>query len=163
MPQWYLLDSRRNFHPAQIETLLLPEAKLLHQLGWEKNFDWASVITDVRKGPPQKLVVLNDNRIHGAISYRIDEGFVFIDLIESAPPNRRHLASSREFINVPDVLIGQAALISVLSGFDGIVVFEAKTNLVPYYQKRFDAQRIGRQRMFIDEDSALNLIELYYK
>ncbi|MDO3413177.1 hypothetical protein QWJ34_25725 [Saccharibacillus sp. CPCC 101409] len=163
MSQWYLLDQQRNGHPAQIETLLLPEAKLLHQIGWERNFNWADVITDIRKGPPQKLIAINDNRIHGAISYRIDEGFVFIDLLESSPLNRRFITPNREFTNVADILIGQACLISANSGFGGYVAFDAKTDLVSYYRKRFGAKSIGSQRMFINEDSALDLIALYYK
>lgn len=73
------MDQQKNGHPALIETLLLPEAKLLYQLGWEREFNWANIIKDVQKGALQKIVTFNDNRIHSAISYQIDEGFVFID------------------------------------------------------------------------------------
>lgn len=52
---------------------------------------------------------------------------------------------------------------SIALNFEGVLAFDAKTVLVSYYQKRFGARSIGAQRMYTNEDSALDLIELYCK
>jgi hypothetical protein len=52
--------------------------------------------------------------------------------------------------------------ISLDSGSDGYILFEAKNRLIPYYQ-RLGAKRIGSSsRMYLDEAAAQKLINLYF-
>lgn len=70
---------------------------------------------------------------------RADVGFVEIDLLESAPSNR-YINPNREFINVSDVLMGSACLLSLQLGFEGFVTFTPKTRLRACYAERFGAR-----------------------
>ncbi|GBU28051.1 hypothetical protein R84B8_01609 [Treponema sp. R8-4-B8] len=47
-------------------------------------------------------------------------------------------------------------------GFDGVVVFEPKTALIPHYEKTLGAVRIGEKRMAILEDRAMLLLKKYF-
>ena len=163
MPQWYLIDRNLQVHPAQLEKMNVEEAKALHALGWEQKFSWPQLIHDSSKGPVQKLITVSDPRIQGAISYRHDEGFVFVDLLESAPINR-FTTLNRFYTNVTDILLGAACLESLSSPLtEGYVAFDTKTSLIGYYEKRFGAQRIGSQRMIIDPRDSMRIVGLYYR
>ena len=49
-------------------------------------------------------------------------------------------------------------------GYDGVVFFEAKTGLIPYYVEAFGAMQIGgSQRMILDGKAARELYEQYYR
>ncbi|NGZ74069.1 hypothetical protein [Saccharibacillus alkalitolerans] len=163
MPQWYLIDRHFQVHPAKLEILSMDEANTLHALGWERNFSWLEIMRDSSKGAAKKLITYSDPRIQGAISYRHDDNFVFVDLLESAPSNRfKNL--NRIYTNVSDVLIGYACLQSLSSpAAEGYVAFDSKTSLIAYYEKRFGAQRIGAQRMMIYPRDSMRIVGLYYR
>ena len=60
-------------------------------------------------------------------------------------------------------LMAFVSKLSVASGFDGYLSFEAKTELISHYETAFGARRIGRsQRMVIDEFAAKRLIAEYF-
>jgi hypothetical protein len=64
------------------------------------------------------------------------------------------------YTGITQSLLGFACKVSVEGGFNGEVVFESKTKLISYYETVFNATRIGSsQRLFIDEETALKLIQ----
>ena len=52
--------------------------------------------------------------------------------------------------------------LSLEYGFDGVVAFDAKTALIPHYEKTLGAVRIGQKRMAVMEDKAILLLEKYF-
>lgn len=163
MPQWQLFDYKRQAYPAILEKLSLSEANSLNSIGWEKEFNWPSVILDPAKGLAQKLVTISDLHIQGALSYRHDENFIFVDLFESAPTNR-FTNSSRIYTNVTDILLGCACLESLNSPTaESYIAFDSKTFLMDYYEKRFGAKRIRSQQMLLYPPDSMRLVSLYYK
>ena len=53
-------------------------------------------------------------------------------------------------------------VISLLSGSDGVLAFDSKTNLIPHYEKILGAVRLGGSRMAIFEERAKFLIDKYF-
>ena len=60
-------------------------------------------------------------------------------------------------------LVALACKLAFERGFDGFVVFEAKSQLIEHYEKSLGAKRMYGQRMFLDKDAARSLIQSYFK
>lgn len=109
MPNWYLKDIKGSLEVAEIHLLTLADAKALKQMDWEKEFDWSIYTRTGSVSSAYKLLAVGNAYIQGAIAYRDAEGYVFVDLLESAPANR-YISQPRHYINVVDVLLGAGAL-----------------------------------------------------
>ena len=81
-------------------------------------------------------------------------------LIESAPFN---LGRSKVYIGVPGNLIAFGCKISFHRRFEGYVSFTAKTRLIEHYEKTLGAINVGGHLKIINTDSALKLIDKYFK
>ena len=139
------------------KAILKREAKKFQKNGWL--FDWSI---------PQKngynvydLTLKNDKEIQGMIALKpIKEDFAIkIDIVESAPHNR----IDKRYRGVGPHLFAFACKVSFEEGFGGYVMFDAKTKLVKYYERKLKAQRITGNRMYIDTVSARKLIKRYFK
>ena len=130
----------------------------LKRQGW--NFDWA---VPMRKGyQVYGLTFKGDKALQGLIALTPDKEHyaIKVDLVESAPYN---VGSRGQYEGVGSHLFAIAARMSFRYGFDGYVFFEAKTKLIPHYEKTLGARRIGNsQRMVIDTGAATNLINKYF-
>ncbi len=51
---------------------------------------------------------------------------------------------------------------NILTGCDGYVFFIAKTKLIDHYIKTLGAVHVGAQRMVINTEAALKLIDKYF-
>ena len=85
---------------------------------------------------------------------------VFIHLLESAPINIGH---GKQFKGVAANLVAFACKSSFEKGYNGIVVFEAKSRLIEHYEQSLGAKRFAANRMFIDQPEAYHLVRQYYK
>ena len=47
-------------------------------------------------------------------------------------------------------------------GFDGVIAFDAKTALIPHYEKTLGAVHLGGNRMAIFEEPAKDLLDKYF-
>ena len=56
-----------------------------------------------------------------------------------------------------------ACKISMENGCDGVVAFDAKSNLVEYYKEKLKAVEIYPRRMVIFEDAAQNVVDKYFR
>ena len=108
-----------------------------------------------------KLVVENNfDVIQGLISLTYKDGFVFIELVENADFN---IGRNKVYIGVAGNLFAFACKESWDRGDYGYVAFNAKTNLIPHYEKTLGAKRIaGSDQMIIEPEEALSLIKKYY-
>lgn len=147
MPQWQLLHRSDELYPSEVISLEMADARALKQLGWDKAFDWEEYFKPSSLSDAYKLLVLGNNFIQGAIAYHEAEDHVFVDLLESSPMNR-YINTRREFVNVADVLLGEACVQSFNAGHNGFISFKPKTNLESYYKCT-----IWRQRNYVSQRS----------
>lgn len=131
-----LTNSIENIRTKEsFETLILPliaiDLKTITMdNGWK--FDWKTEFENNNK-MVRKLVInntRNKNIIHGLISISLLNGYVEMNLIESAPFN---LGKQKEYNGVAGNLVAYACEVSFANGFEGYVSFIAKTNLIQHY------------------------------
>ena len=130
---------------TNVEVVEWPEVKLIHKKdGW--NFNWKRDC----KLPERrlyKLVIKGHSEIKG--------------LLSNAPQNQ---GKQKIYAGVAASLVAFACKLSLDAGFDGLVVFTAKTKLVSHYKKTLGAQLIyGRQRMGIFSEAAKKLVNSCYE
>lgn len=103
------------------------------------SFDWKAEFEKERK--IFKLIIeKNYEVIQGLISLVYRNDFVFVALIESADFNIGH---NKIYYGMAGNLFAFACKESWDKGDFGYVSFNAKTNLIPYYQKFLGAQQVG--------------------
>lgn len=86
---------------------------------------------------------------------------VFMDNVEVAPHN---FGKNKKYDFVAGCLISFACLESFEKGqnnYKGFLSFESKTELIPYYAKKYGAMLALGQRMFIDPEAGKVLIKKY--
>jgi hypothetical protein len=130
----------------------LRESTITWEFSWEKEASKFQVF---------KLTTVEaPSIIQGLISLELRTGFCFVSLVESAPHNRRDY---KQYEGVGGNLFAFACKLSFENGYDGIVVFETKTELKAYYKKSFGAIQIGSSnRMYLDENAAKFMVKIYF-
>ncbi len=132
--------------------------------------DWLFNWDEIAKDPDVDIVLeLNaegDNRPQGllAMKDRPKNKTVAVADVETAPHNRtfKNGINSKEYNGVGAHLFAEAVKRSYELGFDGVIEFAAKSNLVKYYEKELGATQITSTRMFLDEQAAEKLYKRYY-
>ena len=136
------------------------ELKDLQKQGWK--FDWTS--NSLYKSVVYKLSLENDNLIQGLIAVTDfpQDKALYVNIAESAPHN---LGQTKQYEGVGGHLFAIAANESVNKGYGGFLFLDAKNiELVQYYHDKFGATLVGMPhpyRMFIDENNARKLLEIY--
>ncbi len=134
------------------------ELKSLKQQGW--NFNWAA---PKRKGfAVYGLTIKDDDGPQGLIAIKPDRELeaIFVKLVENAPHN---VGSQGQYEGVGAHLFAIAAKKSFKWGYDGYVIFDAKTKLINHYKKELNAKRIGNShRMIIDTAAAEAIVNKYF-
>jgi len=143
--------------PTEFHRIRQAEIKQIRVNEWI--FDWHEEIKGEGKEVYKITIKGNKDIIQGLLSLSIDNGFVFINLVESAKFNR---GKSKLNLGVLGNMFAYACRRSKDEGFGGFVVFVAKTVLKEHYEKTLGAQSINSQRMFIDNHNADKLINQYY-
>lgn len=64
---------------------------------------------------------------------------------------------------MPGNLVDFSCRLSFHRGFDGYVAFTAKTKLIDHYENTLGAENVGGHLMIINRQSALKLIDKYFK
>ena len=126
--------------------------------GWR--FDWPR---EAREGPGDVvgLLVKGQGRIEGMAAFETKTGFLFVNLVESAP---RNVGPNKLFRGVPANLFSFLCARSFALGFDGYLAFEAKTELIEHFEVALGATRVGSStRMILATPGARRLVEQYRK
>jgi hypothetical protein len=144
-------------HPTEISPVTVEDlAKIKNEATWQ--FNWGMEY----RLPKRKLYKLttteNPQTIQGLMSMELEIDHVFVHLLENAKLN---LGKNKIYLGVPGNLVAYACKISFEKGFEGNVVFVAKTKLIEHYQKTLGAFPIGN-RMIISTLAAQNLIKKYF-
>lgn len=123
-------------------------------------FDWLAESSRLRTNVMALLVEAVET-VQGLISLEKAEGFVGVNLLESAPHN---VGRNKLFRGVAGSLFAFACARSYTFGFDGFVAFEAKTELIEHYKTSLGATQVGKSsRMIIASATATLLIRQYFK
>ena len=145
-----------------LDTLVLPVTKADLEEVTKKNgwlFDWKFEYDQTGRQVYKLVAEKEPQNIHGLVSLEKRTGHVFMTLIENAPFN---IGKGKKYLGVACNLTAYGCKLSLEYGFDGVVAFDAKTALIPHYEKTLGAVRIGEKRMAIMEDKAMFLLEKYF-
>lgn len=134
----------------------ITEIKKKEYSGWK--FDWNT--TQKNGYTVYELFVEDDDTVQGRISLKIDGGVADVDIVESAPHNFGH---DGKYIGVGGHLFAIACQCSLEAGYDGVVAFTSKSDLVEYYKRELNAVEIMPRRMVIFEDAAQILLDKYIR
>jgi hypothetical protein len=132
--------------------------------------DWTSQYA--KQLPNRVALRRRDNQeLLGLMSYLVDEYGLAVEILylESAAHsngNLVHLYGARKrYIGIAKALFAYAANVSMEKGFDGVLLFKAKTSeLVDYYRREFGACSVGAYdpfRLVIWDDAARRLLAEY--
>lgn len=123
--------------------------------GWK--FDWKK---EASTGNIYKLVIRHSPEvIQGLVSISDKGDHIFMNLIETA---RHNFGKNKIYEGVAGNLVAFACRLSSNKGYEGFVVFEAKTKLIEHYKLSLKAQLITNNRMVIGKTAALFLIDKYF-
>ncbi len=123
-------------------------------------FNWFLESKDKKKRV-YKLTTLNNlTVVQGLISITDKGDHIFMDIIESAKFNK---GKKKLYKGVAGNLIAFACKTSFEKGYNGVVSFIAKTQLINHYEQTLGAKFFGGNRMFIDTKDALILSTKYFK
>jgi hypothetical protein len=142
------------------EVLLLSKPDLVHltkKNGWK--FDWKKEYLQSDREVFKLTILWNPTIIQGLVSISQKQGYLELNLIESAPFN---YGKHKMHDGVAGNLFAFACKRSFDLGFEGYVLFTAKTVLIGHYSKTLGAVSIGGQRMIIEEKQALELVKRYF-
>jgi hypothetical protein len=126
--------------------------------GWL--FNWKNEYKQPDRDVYKLTITGNPNIIQGLVSITEREDHVYMHLVESAPFN---LGRNKVYLGVPGNRVAFVCRISFHRGFDGYVSFTSKSQLIEHYEKILGANNVGGHLMVINTDSALKLIDKYFK
>lgn len=120
-------------------------------------FYWKNELKNADEVWRLKTSLRNHTLAYISLSFDDLGKFVFTNLIE-----RRQSNHQAPFYYIGQTLMAFACLRSRSAGYNGVVVFESKTSLIPWYEEHIGAIRIANtNRMAIFEIAAEDLIQRY--
>jgi len=126
--------------------------------GW--NFNWKQELDDNAKEVYKLIITSSPDIIQGLLSLTIESDHIFLNLVESAPFN---IDRNKLYEGVAGNLVAFACQLSFQRGFDGFVAFDAKTKLIPHYERTLGAVQFRGQRMIVPTHASQILIDKYFK
>jgi len=122
-------------------------------------FNWKEESKATTKQVFKLVIVDNPSIIQGLISIEDRGDHLYMHLIESNKFNR---GSKKIYFGVPGNLVAFVCKQSFQTGYQGYVSFEAKTKLIPHYQKSLGAKSLFGNYMTINSLAAAKLVKQYF-
>jgi hypothetical protein len=145
--------------PTEVSLLSKEDLKQVQKKnGWL--FSWKEEHNLPDREVYKLTIVNNTNIVQGIASLTVRTDNVFLHLIENAPFNK---GKEKLYEGVAGNLVAFACRLSFQRGSDGFVSFHSKTNLIDHYVKTLDAIHYGNHLMIINTESALRLVNKYFK
>jgi hypothetical protein len=145
-----------------LDTLVLPFTKDDLKETTKKNgwlFDWKLELAEPERQVYKLVAEQEPQTIQGLVSLEKMEDHVYMHLIESAPHN---IGKGKKYIGVCGNLTAFGCKMSKEYGFDGVIVYVPKTELIAHYQETLGAVMISKRRMAIYEEKAKLLLDKYF-
>ena len=160
----YVLDHAQN----KISVFVREASESDHAATASWQTKWSS--KNVSALPNQVALCREDtNELLGLMSYEVDGELLAVEIIyiESAAHSNANLlhvsGSPKKYIGIAKALFAYAIEVSKNAGFEGVLVFKAKTTeLVDYYIREFGACHAGSYdpfRLIIWEDAAEEILD----
>ncbi len=144
---------------TEVSTIKKSDLKtVMKKDGW--NFNWKSEFEDFKKDVYKLTILNNPTIIQGLLSLTVENGYVFMNLLESSPFNN---GKNKLYQGVAGNLVAFACKLSFQRGYDGFVAFDAKSKLIKHYEESLNAIHFKNQRMIIDTNAAKILVTKYFK
>ena len=169
MLELFVLDAISNERiPADVE--MATEQDFAATQNWQTS--WNSTYAQPL---PNKVAVhrKDNNELLGLMSYELDDRGLAVEILymESARHSNANLVHAegghKKYLGIAKAMFAYAVQISLDAGFDGVLVFKAKTSdLLDYYMKEYGARQVGSYdpfRLVIWEDAAERLIAEFRK
>lgn len=141
-----------------VTLLTSKDSKQIKRKDW--TFNWHAELKAQVRQVYKLTTVQNPDIIQGLISLTDKGDHIFMDLIESATFNK---GKKKLYSGVAGNLVAYACKLSFGKGYDGVVSFIAKTQLIEHYRQTLGAKLFAGNRMFIDTPEALTLATKYFK
>lgn len=132
--------------------------KQIKKIEWQ--FDWLKELKKADRIVYKLVTVRNPAIIHGLISITDNNDHILMHLIESAAFNK---GKNKVYNGVPGNMVAYACKTSFEKGYDGIVAFVAKTQLIDHYKNSLGAKILAGNKMYIDTKEALKIVMQYFK
>ncbi len=143
---------------TEISVLTKNDIKLITKTnGWV--FNWRDELKEPTREVYKLTIVNNSTIIQGLISLEEKSDHVYMHLVESAPFNK---GKTKVYSGVAGNLVAYACKFAFQRGFEGNLSFISKTQLIEHYIQSLGAIHIGRQRMIIETQTALKLMNKYF-
>lgn len=144
---------------TEVARLFAKDSKQIKKTDW--GFDWHKEFKNPANEIYKLTTINNPTIIQGLICFTDKGDHIFMPLIESAKFNR---GTRKLYKGVAGNLIAYGCKVSFEKGYDGVISFIAKSQLIEHYQQTLGAKLFGGgNRMFIDSGEALKLIKQYFK
>lgn len=169
MLELFVLDAISNERiPADVE--MATEQDFAATQNWQTS--WNSTYAQTL---PNKVALhrKDNNELLGLMSYELDDRGLALEILymESARHSNANLVHAegghKKYLGIAKAMFAYAVQISLNAGFDGVLVFKAKTSdLLDYYMKEYGARQVGSYdpfRLVIWEDAAERLIAEFRK
>ena len=165
----FVLDAISNERiPADVE--MATEQDFAATQNWQtsQNSTYAQTL-------PNKVALhrKDNDELLGLMSYELDDRGLAVEILymESARHSNANLVHAegghKKYLGIAKAMFAYAVQISLDAGFDGVLVFKAKTSdLLDYYMKEYGARQVGSYdpfRLVIWEDAAERLIAEFRK
>ena len=145
-----------------LDTLVLPVTEADLKQVTKKNgwlFNWKLELDEPEHQVYKLVTEKEPQTIQGVVSLEKKGDHVYMHLVESAPFNR---GKGKKYLGVCGNLTAFGCKMSKDYGFDGVIVYEPKTALIPHYEKTLGAVMISDRRMAIFEEPAKDLLDKYF-
>ncbi len=144
---------------TEIIQLFSKDKKQIKKADWV--FEWDKEFKDTSNEIYKLTTFNNSTIIQGLICFTDKHDHIFMPLIESAKFNKgRH----KLYRGVAGNLVAFGCKVSFEKGYDGVVSFISKSQLIDHYHKTLGAKQFGNSnRMFIDTIEAIGLVKQYFK
>jgi hypothetical protein len=132
--------------------------KQITKADWQ--FDWVNEVKKADRDVYKLITVRNPKIIHGLISITDSGDHIFMHLIESAKFNK---GKNKVYNGVPANLVAFACKTAFEKGYDGVVAFVAKTQLIEHYKLSLGAKVLTGNKMYLDTKEASGIVKQYFK
>ena len=155
----YILDLKNDQLVKAEIVVPKPDEIPLVKDGW--NFNWR----DLSKAKNARMVVLRtiepNPSIEGALQLKIENEMLIMSVLEIAPHNIGQ--KNKKYDYVAGCLIAFACRESfkLESAYKGFLTFMSKTSLIKWYSEKYGASLGLGQRMYIDSEEGMKLINEY--
>lgn len=155
-----ILDVLNN-KKIKAEIILAEKANMpLKKDGW--NFNWKQLIKNENTKSFLLRLFETPHTIEGVLQLRIEGEMLIMDLVEIAPHN---IGKNKRYDYVAGCLISFACKESfkIEGNYKGYLTFVSKSNLIEWYSSQYGAKQALGQKMFIDPEKGVELINKYLK